>query len=352
MRIQAARRYVAPVALALALGCASDRDEDMSGGMGPGAEDGGDPGDDGGGDDGGTGGDDGDPGGGDDGDTTGDDGDTTGGDEGDTGDGGGAGPGCENGWVDPFPPMPDANSPDFPPGYHTHPGPISTYRGEQWVYSVKIPENVDDTSHLPVVFSTYIGELHDEPVIQLFLETEEEPGFGGPNPWWWDADSDVFCSPSCCLFHFIDVDGMIEILEDLAANVRFDHKRVIFASPDGARDGFTLALDTRLQPYFAGVGYWGSEWQQATCPDIDGPAECPPEIYFAMSGCDHSFCPTLECAQTVEARGWDADISMETTEAACPCPPPGGSPGDDRPHTVGRPAWAPYETWLMTTSRP
>jgi hypothetical protein len=97
MKIEAVKKYVGPVALALALGCGADERDEITPGPGGGADDGGDdgggdPGDDGGGDDGGDDGgeDTGDDGGddGDDGDPGGDEPDVGGGDEGGDGDDG------------------------------------------------------------------------------------------------------------------------------------------------------------------------------------------------------------------------------------------------------------------------
>jgi hypothetical protein len=166
------------------------------------------------------------------------------------------------------------------------------------------------------------------------------------NQWIDQANQDNWCAPSCSIWKFISAPALRAILEEVAENVRFDHRRVTFVAPFLMNEAFTLALETEMQPYFAGVAANGAEWQQATCSDAHSPGDCPPEVFFAIGGCDDSFCPMYECTESLAEKGWDADIRMGTSLAACPCPP-----DPDRPHFEGPPPEGPLVDFLMSVSR-
>jgi hypothetical protein len=46
-------------------------------------------------------------------------------------------------------------------------------------------------------------------------------------------------------------------------------------------------------------------------------------------------------------------IKQDATYASCTCPPPGGSPGSDRPHAVGASTgvYAAHSAWVLSTTR-
>jgi hypothetical protein len=324
------REPLLAVCLALLLpACTTDdRDGDPSGGLGPGADDGADEGggDDGVPDDDGDG-DDGDPGddGGDDGDTgTGDPGDD-GGDDGDTGGDPADPPACDE-WVDPFPPMPDQTDPQFPVGKSWQVGPNDVE------YQINVPEG--DTADLPLVLTADInnGGLRFENVVSIYIPAEA----GGHNSWiddeFWD------CWPGCSVFTFLGVDGTRELLLELGTKVRFAHNRVFMDGVGEGREEITIGLDPSLQDFFAGVIHYMSEWQMAECPQVAGfsPQPCAPQVFFGISGCDHSFCPSQSCHDTALAAGFQVERLAGAEPEACYCPL---QDLNARPHFLPMPDW-------------
>jgi hypothetical protein len=226
----------------------------------------------------------------------------------DASDGGSVGR-CE-GWTDPFPALPDANDPSFPAGTSWHVGPNGVE------YQISIPEG--DTAELPLVLTAdiYNGGLRFEPVISLYFPVET----GGHNAW---IDDEFWnCWPGCSVFTFLGTDGTEALLLELGDGLRFAHDRVFMDGVGEGREEVTIALAPSLQRYFAGVVHYQSEWQMAECPQVASttPDPCGPAVFFGISGCDHSFCPSQSCYDEVLAAGYDVVEQVGSDVGSCPCP--------------------------------
>jgi hypothetical protein len=234
------------------------------------------------------------------------DGDGDSGDD-DTGDGAS----CES-WQDPFPPLPAENDAAFPPGDTWHVGPNGVE------YQLRIPMDAADTAELPLVLTAdvYNGGLRFENVIALYFPVEQ----GGHNSW---IDDEFWnCWPGCSVFTFLGVDGTRALLLDLGTRLRFAHDRVFMDGVGEGREEVTIGLDPQLQPFFAGVVHYYAEWQMAVCPQVAGfaPDGCAPRVFFGMAGCDHSYCPSQSCYETVAAAGFSVERLVGYDVQNCPCP--------------------------------
>src|SRR5262249_13272707 len=154
------------------------------------------------------------------------------------------------------------------------------------------------------------------------------------------------------MFKLLGASGLKTLLLDAATKVRFDHKRVFMIGAGQCTYPVTLALDTELQPFFAGVvceAY--TEWQMSECPSVSAAADTPlsPRVFFSVGGCDHSFCPQMACYEQTKAAGYDVTIVQETSYDACPCK---SFDFASRPHVLdGSDRLDDAVSWMNTTSR-
>jgi hypothetical protein len=248
-------------------------------------------------------------------------------------------------WEDPYPTMPTDNDPVFV-GTKWHPGP--TVGGNLLEYLAQVPSG--DTAAMPVIV---LGGGNDEflglynRALVIFIGPENLEFGDAHNGWLLDKlrnGEDPGCSPDCPAWMFRDV------LADFAKHVRFAHDRVQMFGNNYARYDVYRALNPILQPYFAGVAHGVyAEWQQATCPDAAKPSASPPRIFFSWGGCDESFCPTIECMNTLKSNGYAIDPSSkgDTTLTSCPCP------ADPRPHVLpaGVETREATSDWLLSNVR-
>lgn len=261
------------------------------------------------------------------------------------------------GWKDPYPTMPIRNDPAFV-GAKWHPGPM--VGGNRLEYLAQVPRG--DTTAMAVIVIAGGGD--NSPVAQSF-DGKALVVFIGPSPtnvdssgathngWLLDALRDgkgPGCSPVCPAWMFVPAAAIRDALAGFAGHVRFAHDRVQMFANSYTRYDIYRALDPTLQPYFAGVAHAVyAEWQQATCPDAAKASASPPRIFFSWGGCDASFCPTMDCMNTLKSRGYTIDPSSkgDTTLAICPCP------AGARPHVLpaGAQTWEATYDWLRTNVR-
>jgi hypothetical protein len=226
------------------------------------------------------------------------------------------GSGSASSWSDPYPDLPAANDPAIAradcdgrvSGEFIGPGGIR--------YHITAPPG-EDSSKLPLLVQNHSDHCGtgDPDFITVtvsdHLDGEDDSRIYGPG-----------CSPYCPTFSLLDASGLKELLLDAATKVRFDHKRVFMIGAGQCTYPVTLALETELQPFFAGVvceAY--TEWQLSACPAVSAAKRTAfsPRVFFSVGGCDHSFCPQMACYESVKAGGYDVTIKQETTYDACPC---------------------------------
>jgi hypothetical protein len=226
------------------------------------------------------------------------------------------GSGSASSWNDPYPDLPAVNDPAIArPDCGTHvsgefigPGGIR--------YQITAPPN-EDSSKMPLLVQNDVDHCgrggSGFVTINISDPLDEVDGFEIYAP---------DCSPYCSVFKFLGASGLKELLLDAATKVRFDHKRVFMIGAGQCTYPVTLALETELQPFFAGVVCEAhTEWQMSACPSVSAAKRSPlsPRVFFSVGGCDHSFCPQMACYESVKAGGYDVTIKQETTYDACPC---------------------------------
>jgi hypothetical protein len=261
-----------------------------------------------------------------------------------------------SGWKDPYPAMPSRNDPAFV-GTKWRPGPLVD--GNRLEYLAQVPRG--NTTAMPVIVIAGGGEhslaaqRFDRRALVVFIgpsSTNVDSG-AAHNGWLLDKLNNgggPECSPVCPAWMFVPAAAIRDILADFAKHVRFAHDRVQMFGNNYARYDIYRALDPILQPYFAGVAHGiYAEWQQATCPNAAKPSSSPPRIFFSWGGCDASFCPTLDCMNTLKSNGYAIDPSSkgDTTLTSCPCP------GGARNHMLpaGAKTWEATDDWLLTNVR-
>jgi hypothetical protein len=257
--------------------------------------------------------------------------------------GGGGGPGASK---DPYPTMPAHNDPAFV-GTEWHPGPI--VGGNLLEYQTQVPRG--DTTAMTVIVIG--GGVMDERLSNKALVVYIGPSFTDHNVWLLEMLNNgrgPGCSPVCPAWMFVAATAIRDVLIDFAKHVRFAHDRVQMFGNNFTRYDIYRALDPTLQPYFAGVAHGiYAEWRQATCPNAAKPSASPPRIFFSWGGCDASFCPTIDCMNTLKSNGYAIDPSSkgDTTLMSCPCP------GDGRPHVLPAGAETREATydWLLSNER-
>ncbi len=266
------------------------------------------------------------------------------------------GDGASGAWKDPYPAMLADNDRAFV-GTKWHPGPM--VGGNLLEYLAQVPSG--DTTAMAMIV---IGGGNDDSLMAhrrlysralvVFIGPNQSPDSGGGhNGWLLDKSNehkDSGCSPVCPAWMFVPPEAIRDVLVDLAKHVRFAHDRVQMFANNFTRYDIYRALDPMLQPYFAGVAHGVyAEWQQATCPDAAKPSVSPPRIFFSWGGCDESFCPTMDCRNTLESRGYTIDPSSkgDTTLGNCLCP--GGARPHFRPAGAGT-REATYD-WLLSNVR-
>lgn len=266
------------------------------------------------------------------------------------GQGGGAGAaggsGSASSWNDPYPDLPAANDPAIAragcgtrvSGEFIGPGGIR--------YHITAPPS-DDSSKMPLLVQNHDDHcgMGDSGFVTINvsdpLDGEDDSKIYGPG-----------CSPYCSMFKLLDASGLKDLLLDAATKVRFDHKRVFMIGAGQCTDPVTLALETELQPFFAGVvceAY--TEWQMSACPSVSAAKRTPlsPRVFFSVGGCDHSFCTQMACYDSVKAGGYDVTIKQETTHDACPCKSFNFA---KRPHILdGSDRLGDAASWMDATSR-
>jgi hypothetical protein len=264
--------------------------------------------------------------------------------------------GSGSGWKDPYPTMPIHNDREFV-GTNWHPGPM--VGGNLLEYLTRVPRG--DTTAMTVIVVAGGG---DDSLVDQRLYGKAIVVFIGPsstnidassahNGWLLDKlskGSGPDCSPVCAAWMFVPAAAIRDVLADFAKHMRFAHDRVQMFGTSYTRYDIYRALDPILQPYFAGVAHAVyAEWQQATCPDAAKPSASPPRIFFSWGGCDASFCPTIDCMNTLKSYGYAVDPSSkgDTTLERCPCP------GDARPHVLpaGTETREVTYNWLLTNVR-
>ncbi len=271
--------------------------------------------------------------------------------------GGGASGGGPGAWKDPYPTMPTENDPAFV-GTKWHPGPM--VGGNPLEYLAQVPSG--DTTGATVIV---LGGTGDDSLTDQRLYNKALVVFIGPSPtnfdsgaahngWLLDNSNNgegPGCSPVCPAWMFVPAAAIRGVLADFARHVRFAHDRVQMFGNNFTRYDIYRALDPILQPYFAGVAHGVyAEWQQATCPNAAKPSASPPRIFFSWGGCDASFCPTIDCMNTVKSNGYAIDSSSkgDTTLTSCPCPG-----GPERPHLLpaGEETRGATYDWLLSNVR-
>src|SRR5271157_5212393 len=251
-------------------------------------------------------------------------------------------------WKDPYPTMPTDNDPAFV-GARWHPGPMV---GDNLLeYLAHVPSG-DTTGATVIVLSndSLIEERLYNRALVVFIGPDSDAEHNG---WLLDNMNDrdgPGCSPGCPAWMFVPAEAIRGVLADFARHVRFAHDRVQMFGNNDTRYDIYRALDPILQPYFAGVAHGVyAEWQQATCPNTAKPSASPPRIFFSWGGCDDSFCPTIDCMNTLKSIGYAIDPSSkgDTTLTSCPCP------GGARPHVVPAGAETREATydWLLSNVR-
>lgn len=256
------------------------------------------------------------------------------------------GSGSASNWNDPYPDLPAANDPAIArvdcgtrvSGEFIGPGGIR--------YHITAPPN-EDTSKMPLLVQNDVdlcGRGSSGFVtISISEPLDETSGFEI-----YAAD----CSPYCTVFKFLGASGLKGLLLDAATKVRFDHKRVFMIGAEQCTYPVTLALETELQPFFAGVACVAyTEWQMSACPSVSAAKRTPlsPRVFFSVGGCDHSFCPQMACYESVKAAGYDVTIKQETTYDACPCK---SFDLSRRPHILsGSDRLGDASSWMDETSR-
>ena len=260
------------------------------------------------------------------------------------------------GWKDPYPAMPARNDPAFV-GAKWRPGPVID--GNRLEYLAQVPRG--NTTAMPVIVSAGGGDqwLPDQRFYRTALvvfigpsSTNVDSG-AAHNGWLLDKINNgggPECSPVCPAWMFVPAAAIRDVLANFARHVRFAHDRVQMLGSEYTRYDIYRALDPILQPYFAGVAHGiYAEWQQATCPNAAKPSASPPHIFFSWGGCDASFCPTMDCMNTLKGNGYAIDPSSkgDTTLTSCPCP------GGERPHMLPAGAGTREATydWLLTNVR-
>ena len=262
---------------------------------------------------------------------------------------------ADNGWKDPYPAMPTRNDPAFV-GTKWRPGPVVD--GNRLEYLAQVPRG--NTTAMPVIVIGGGGDhfpaaqrLSRRAIIVFIGPSSTNVDSGAAhNGWLLDKlnSGGPDCSPVCPAWMFVPAAAIRDVLANFARHVRFAHDRVQMFGNNYARYDIYRALDPILQPYFAGVAHGiYAEWQQAACPNAAKPSASPPRIFFSWGGCDASFCPTLDCMNTLKSNGYAIDPSSkgDTTLASCPCP------GGDRPHmlTAGAGTREATYDWLLTNVR-
>lgn len=249
-------------------------------------------------------------------------------------------------WNDPYPVIPAANDPAIAradcgtrvSGEFIGPGGIR--------YHITAPPS-DDSSTLPLLVQNNYDHCGMGDSRSVTLNVSDPPDG--------EDDSNIDsqgCSPFCSMFKLLGANGLKDLLLDAATKVRFDHKRVFMIGAGQCTDPVTLALETELQPFFAGVvceAY--TEWQMSACPSVSPAKRTPlsPRVFFSVGGCDHSFCPQMACYNSVKAGGYDVTIRQENTRTPCPC-----SSFDfaKRPHILdGSDRLSDAAAWMDATSR-
>lgn len=255
---------------------------------------------------------------------------------------------------DPYPPMATHNDPAFV-GTGWHPGPM--VGGNPLEYLAQVPDG--DTTAMPVIVigggdPSLMAERGNSAALVVYIGPSPISDAGADHNGWLldmaNKGEGPDCSPVCPAWMLIPAAAIRDILVDFAQHVRFAHDRVQMLGNNLTRYDIYRALDPILQPYFAGVAHGiYAEWQQATCPNTAKPSVSPPRIFFSWGGCDDSFCPTIDCMNTLKSDGYAIDPSSKggTTLASCPCP------GEARPHVVPAGAeirGATYD-WLLSNVR-
>jgi hypothetical protein len=249
---------------------------------------------------------------------------------------------------DPYPTMPPHNDPAFV-GTGWHPGPM--VGGNLLEYLAEVPRG--DTTAMTVIVIGGGGVVIDERLSNKAIVVYIGPSFADRNVWLLNMSNHGTgpgCSPACPAWMFVTATAIRDVLIDFAKHVRFAHDRVQMFGNTFTRYDIYRALDPTLQPYFAGVAHGiYAEWQQATCPNAAKPSASPPRIFFSWGGCDASFCPTIDCMNTLKSNGYAIDPSSkgDTTLTSCPCP------GDGHPHVLPAGAATREATydWLLSNTR-
>jgi hypothetical protein len=247
-------------------------------------------------------------------------------------------------WNDPYPDLPAANDPAIAradcgtrvSGEFIGPGGIR--------YQITAPPN-EDSSKMPLLVQNDVDHCGSAGFVTINISDPPEDTDG------LEIDAPD-CSPYCSVFKFLGASGLEELLLDAATKVRFDHKRVFMIGAGQCTYPVTLALETELQPFFAGVVCEAfTEWQMSACPSVSTAKRTPlsPRVFFSVGGCDHSFCPQMACYESVKAGGYDVTIKQETTYDACPC---GSFDFAKRPHVLdGSDRLGDAAAWMEETSR-
>ena len=263
--------------------------------------------------------------------------------------GGGASGGGPRAWKDPYPTMPTDNDPAFV-GTKWHPGPM--VGGNLLKYLARVPTT--DTTGTSVIVLSNDSMMEQRLSNRAIVVSIGPDSDGEHNGWLLDKlfnGKGPGCSPACPAWMFVPAAAIRGVLVDLATHVRFAHDRVQMFGNNYTRYDIYRALDPVLQPYFAGVAHGVyAEWQQATCPNAAKPSGSPPRIFFSWGGCDASFCPTIDCMNTLKSIGYAIDPSSkgDTTLTSCPCPG-----GPERPHALpaGEETRGATYDWLLSNVR-
>jgi len=248
-------------------------------------------------------------------------------------------------WSDPYPAAPDANDAGWVGQDHVGPKKLR--------YRLLGPGG--DTSKLPLIVTSGRSAEYASSAIVIDLyypDTEEDSDY-------WSYVESIgldSCSPVCSMFRLLGGDNLKTVLKEVATHVAFDHKNVIMVGNNECEYPISLALRSDIQPFFSGATCMWSEWQMASCSSVaSGPATtASPRVFQGVGKCDHSFCPQMGCYESIKKGGFDVTIAQDATYDTCTCPPPGGSPGKDRPHALGAsPAiYAAHKAFIFSTPRP
>jgi hypothetical protein len=267
------------------------------------------------------------------------------------------GSGSASSWSDPYPDLPAANDPAIAradcgsrvSGEFIGPGGIR--------YHITAPPR-QDSSKMPLLVQNHSDHCGtgDPGFVTLTVSDPNPPnGEDHSSPPNGEDQSEMHgsgCSPYCSTFKLLGASGLEDLLLDAATKVRFDHKRVFMIGAGQCTDPVTFALETELQPFFAGVVCEAhTEWQMSECPAVSAAKRTPlsPRVFFSVGGCDHSFCPQMACYESVKAGGYDVTIKQETTYDACPCD---SFDFAKRPHVLdGSDRLDDAASWMDATSR-